>query len=130
MYFFHFFNIEFKELLIFIGVGVGLLGRFSQINIKKFIAYSSVFNVAWILVRAWRLVSILQFLFAYGYRLLMAAIYFYVRNCNFFNNLKLTGLFRRVAVLVGLLSLGGVPPFILFFFKVELIRVLFFIGEF
>lgn len=123
-------------LLLFCGilsVFIGTLGAFSQYNIKRLFAYSTISNSGFLII----LLSLgtplsSQYLFFYLLTYIFAnlGVFTVLINANISNMLGLKNLFKDnplYAILLSLpvLSLAGLPPFIGFFAKFLSIYMIF-----
>lgn len=103
---------------------IGSIGIFKQNNLKKILALSSLFNLAWILVSMlysnW---NWLYYLAAYGIALFTLLISF--KGHRALRIQKLTAEINwvdSIIVFVAFLIIRGLPPFIIFFIKIWILK--------
>lgn len=109
-------RIVFMNFFVIISIIVGGLGGLVQYSIKKIIAYSSINHIGWILI-ALKININLWLLYYIIYCLLRISIVvvFNKLNLNYLKQfVKIRNLRVRtlLIIFIGILSLGGLPPFI------------------
>lgn len=103
-------------ILIIISLVVGAIGRFNQSDLKRFIAYSSIHHLGWILISRLLYDNIwILYLFIYSFVLLNVLFifnYYDLININIISKCK-----SKFRLILGILSIGGIPPILGFFLK-------------
>jgi NADH:ubiquinone oxidoreductase subunit 2 (subunit N) len=101
------------------------MGRVNQLCSKKLLAYSSIFRAAWIVRCGGEFESLIQYLIAYTLAVSVVALYLAILGNVHLNELIVQTTKKRLAIfLVGLLRLGGSPPFLGFYAKILVLHVL------
>lgn len=109
---------------------VSLVGATFQKNWKKILAYSSIFSGSWLLLTVGEYYIFFLFFFIYTLRLIVALIAITDVGVRVGGDTNLNiNRRRRFLIILGLLRIGGVPPFLGFFGKILiLIKSLFVIS--
>lgn len=95
---------------------IGALGIINQTNIKRLIAYSSIHHIGWLLVCVYINIYIwVIYLIIYRF-IILGVIFIFSKNENFYINILLKVNEKWILVL-GLFSIGGLPPILGFFLK-------------
>lgn len=103
-------------IIVIIRLLLGIIGSFNQINIKQLLAYSSVHHLGWIIIVG-MLKRIRWILYLIIYGLVLYRIVILLLNDNIVD-LSLLFLSKyKVIFIIGMLSIGGVPPLLGFFLK-------------
>jgi len=113
---------------IFCAIIFGSLGGLNQTSLRKFIAFSSINHLGWMLAGILRNEN-LWFTYFLFYVLLSISLIFMFNNFKLFNinqTFKIfnSNLFLKLSIFVVLLSLGGLPPFLGFMPKWLIIELL------
>lgn len=104
------------------------LRRFKQKKIKKLLGYSSIFTLGWIFTIR-RENNLVRFIFLMGYGL---NLLFLIRAINIKRNLKSNFLLsdlrlgQLIIFRITLISIRGIPPFLRFFLKLMILKILIF----
>lgn len=102
--------------VVIISLIVGAIGRFNQSDLRCFIAYSSVHHLGWILISILLYDNIwILYLFIYSFVLLNVLFifnYYDLININIISKCK-----NKFRLIMGILSIGGIPPILGFFLK-------------
>lgn len=121
-------NINNNTIFIFIifSIFIGSLMGLNYSSLKKILAYSSINQLRWISISLIIFNKIFKIYFIiYIYLILINIIYFIYNNLNFifqlinFKNIKL-----NIIIFLNLISLGGLPPFLGFFPKLIIIKLI------
>nr|YP_009040869.1 NADH dehydrogenase subunit 2 [Telamonia vlijmi]AIB04190.1 NADH dehydrogenase subunit 2 [Telamonia vlijmi] len=103
-------------IVMLISLMVGIMGSFNQNNVKELLGYSSIHHLGWILI-----ISISKnlmwfiYLIVYGMVMLGVLINFYKNKIvNFFMMYKCK---NKMWLIVGMLSMAGMPPLLGFLLK-------------
>ena len=110
--------------ILILGAGVSRIAAFFQYNLKKILAYSSVFRLNWIIARLFfREIFWLKFLIIYGaLKLSVILINFnLIATSNKFN-LRVRKLSLKILMVIRFLAIIGVPPFPIFFLKILIVK--------
>lgn len=104
---------------------LGAIGGINEVNVKKILAFSSVNHFGWILSTI-ILTKSVALTYFFAYTLILASLTFV------FNNLKILNFTQRrqdkiylnFIILIGIFSLGGIPPLLGFFPKLQIVYCL------
>nr|YP_010118104.1 NADH dehydrogenase subunit 2 [Sogatella kolophon]QPN54198.1 NADH dehydrogenase subunit 2 [Sogatella kolophon] len=90
---------------------VGSLSGFNQLNLKKMMAYSSIFNISWMTSSFMTSKkAMIMFLSMYSFLNISAMLFFKANNLMFVNQISLINLKKKMIVNLNLLSISGLPP--------------------
>jgi len=112
--------IRFKILIIplLITLIIGRLRGLNQLNLKKIIAFSSIFNLPWMssafLIRKKIILTFLIFYIILNFKLINL---FKLNNLNYLNQLNFLPLKTKITINLNILSIRGLPPLLGFFPK-------------
>lgn len=102
--------------VVIISLIIGAVGRFNQSDLKRFIAYSSIHHLGWILISRLLYDNIwILYLFIYSFVLLNVLFifnYYDLININMISKCK-----NKFSLILGILRMGGIPPILGFFLK-------------
>lgn len=102
--------------MIIFSLMIGAIGRFNQNDLKRFMAYSSIHHLGWILISRLLYDNIwILYLFIYSFVLLNVLFmfnYYNLVNINIISKCK-----NKFRLILGILSIGGIPPILGFFLK-------------
>lgn len=102
--------------MIIFSLMIGAIGRFNQNDLKRFMAYSSIHHLGWILISRLLYDNIwILYLFIYSFVLLNVLFmfnYYDLVNINIISKCK-----NKFRLILGILSIGGIPPILGFFLK-------------
>lgn len=104
-----------------------VLGTFNQSNLKKIFIYSSIFSLSWMLISVAFFENMwLILLLIYSVALASIVAVFDIKKSNlaFGPSLSTINRVAKQTLLLGLLFLGGIPPFAGFLIKVLLLKVI------
>lgn len=103
-------------IIVIVRLLLGVIGSFNQSNIKQLLAYSSIHHLGWIvMVGILKRIRWMLYLIVYG--LVLYRIVILLLNDNIVD-LSLLFLSKyKIIFLIGILSIGGVPPLLGFFLK-------------
>jgi len=102
-------------ILIIIRLIVGVLGRFNQIKIKKLLVYSSIHHIGWIfIIIIVREYICIMYLLIYSFIILI--VFLFLRKINVIRFIDLIKVKLKWIFILNLISIGGVPPLLGFFF--------------
>lgn len=106
--------------LLFLGCLVGLWGLLNQSSLRKFLVFSRLIHISWIIVSfRFRVVVWLFYVFFYmGF----IVILYYFKNLNSFFQLKYLSLRKLLLFFVVFLNFRGLPPFLGFFPKILILN--------
>lgn len=103
-------------IIIFIRLFLGVLGSFNQVNIKQLLAYSSINHLGWIImIGLFKGMRWIIYLLLYGILLLRVVILLVKDNVIDFSKIYLSK--NKLVFMIGILSIGGIPPLLGFFLK-------------
>nr|AWV84381.1 NADH dehydrogenase subunit 2 [Platypedia putnami] len=121
--------LNFGLIMIFVMISClwGALGGLSYSSLRKIIAYSSIYNLGWIisgmnmLMYSWFLYFVI-----YSLNIFMLCYFFYLNNLNYLNQFFLVykKFYNWAIMMILFMSMGGLPPFLGFFPKVIMIYCL------
>lgn len=103
-------------ILIIISLVIGAIGRFNQSDLKCFIAYSSVHHLGWILISS-LLYDNLWLLYLLIYRFVLLNVLFIFNYYDLVNINIISKCKNKFRLILGILSIGGIPPILGFFLK-------------
>nr|BBI47458.1 NADH dehydrogenase subunit 2 [Nilaparvata lugens] len=112
--------ISFKMLMIplLITLIIGSLSGLNQLNLKKMMAFSSIFNLPWMssafLISKKIMLTFLIFYIMLNFKLMNL---FKLNNLNYLNQLNFLPLKTKMTMNLNMLSLSGLPPLLGFFPK-------------
>lgn len=122
---FHFSVFRVLGLIVLIR-GVRLWGAVNQVALKKILAYSSLFRLMWVF-SVWGAV-LLSFKYFLFYRISLLIIILRVKSIvwSTLSDVKdgRGPLSLRGLLFIGLFNLRGIPPFVMFYLKVEILKEL------
>nr|AWV83367.1 NADH dehydrogenase subunit 2 [Tanna japonensis] len=105
----------------------GSLGGLMYSSLRKIIAYSSIYNLGWIISGMYVMnYSWMMYYAIYSLTLMMVCYSFYIFGLNYLNQFFLISMnyMKLIFVMVIFLSMGGMPPFMGFFPKMILVYCL------
>jgi NADH-quinone oxidoreductase subunit N len=112
----------------------GALGLITQINIKRFLAFSAIFNLGFLIMPTSLLTSqVISYLVLYVVSNLLIFFsisyyrYYYALSLNYFSDLKIlkSNIYMLIPFVFAFLNISGLPPFPGFFLKYSLLSSLF-----
>nr|YP_010146914.1 NADH dehydrogenase subunit 2 [Amorphoscelis hainana]QQP01143.1 NADH dehydrogenase subunit 2 [Amorphoscelis hainana] len=110
-----------SQMFIWSSAIIGALGGFNQISFRKILAYSSINHLSWMLTSMILGLNIWFMYFSiYVINILMITKLLSSLNLSFITQMFSSSNFSKsmkIALLISMLSLGGLPPFIGFFPK-------------
>nr|QIT06470.1 NADH dehydrogenase subunit 2 [Novacerus sp. FZ-2019] len=112
-----------SSVILVMASSIGSLGGYNQNSIKKILAYSSIMNLAWML--ASMMISFYTFM---TYFLFYSMIIIMIITSLFLMNTKTLEMYankiemNKTILFLNFMSLGGLPPFIGFFIKMNIIK--------
>ena len=113
------------RIVVLARIWIRVVGRVGQLDLKKLLAYSSVFGGAWIIRCNLAFEVSMLYLLIYALSLLPLLWLVLLEETLTVNRaLRLNDKARLLLILVTLLNLGGTPPFIGFYAKVAVIVTL------
>nr|YP_009629411.1 NADH dehydrogenase subunit 2 [Sogatella vibix]AVV32047.1 NADH dehydrogenase subunit 2 [Sogatella vibix] len=90
---------------------VGSMSGFNQLNLKKMMAYSSIFNISWMTSSFMTSKkAMIMFLTIYSFLNISAMMFFKTNNLMFVNQIMLIPLKKKLIINLNLLSISGLPP--------------------
>nr|QTZ18955.1 NADH dehydrogenase subunit 2 [Azana sp. WQY005] len=107
---------------------IGAIGGLNQTSLQKMLAYSSIFNISWMITAMmfnellWKLYFII-----YSFLMFLMIMIFNLYNIFFLNQMFSLFIYffnLKFLFLINLLSMGGLPPFMGFFSKWMVIQSL------
>lgn len=103
-------------VVIIVNLLVGVLGSFNQVNVRQLMAYSSINHLGWILlVGVFKGIGWVLYLMLYGIVLLRVVVLLYKDEIVDLSNLFISK--YKLMFVIGILSIGGIPPLLGFFLK-------------
>lgn len=122
-------NLEFFSIVNLLAGGV--LGL-NQTSIRKIIAYSSVFNIGFMLASTKSLSVWFTYFLIYSFMLFIIMFSFKKLNINFINQIIINELNMnsRIQLWINMLSLGGIPPMLGFLRKILVLQLIINFNEF
>nr|YP_011036615.1 NADH dehydrogenase subunit 2 [Aphrodes bicincta]WRK21219.1 NADH dehydrogenase subunit 2 [Aphrodes bicincta] len=122
-------NLEFFSLINLLAGGI--LGL-NQTSIRKMIAYSSVFNMSFMLASTKSLSVWFTYFVIYSFMLFVIMFSFSKLNINFINQIIINELNMNssIQLWVNMLSLGGMPPMLGFLSKMLVLQLMMNFNEF
>nr|QXF29955.1 NADH dehydrogenase subunit 2 [Artemia salina] len=107
-----------SPVFILVGAFMGGLGGINQSNLRLIMAFSSVAHLSWLMVNmnSFFMISI----YYITYLMILSFVMILLQQSGLFSITQMSSsmsLIRKVAISLGLLSLGGLPPFLGFFIK-------------
>nr|YP_009987518.1 NADH dehydrogenase subunit 2 [Chloriona tateyamana]QBZ37978.1 NADH dehydrogenase subunit 2 [Chloriona tateyamana] len=111
-------KLDLMILPMILSLAVGSLGGMNQLNLKKLMAYSSIFNLTW-MSSAFLLSKkiMLSFLILYSMLTIKAMWFFKKQNLIYMNQMSSLPLKMKMSLTLNLLSISGLPPLTGFFPK-------------
>nr|YP_009648079.1 NADH dehydrogenase subunit 2 [Parantica aglea]QBZ78047.1 NADH dehydrogenase subunit 2 [Parantica aglea] len=116
----YYLNVNFIMIIMILNSIIGVIGSFNQNSIRKLLAFSSINNLAWMLASILISESIWNlFFFMYSLLNMIMCSIFYMINIFYINQMYNFNLnfFIKFSIMINFLFLGGLPPFLGFFFK-------------
>nr|UXF58255.1 NADH dehydrogenase subunit 2 [Philodromus sp.] len=110
------FTNKFMWFIIIISLLVGIFGAFNQVDIKQLLAYSSIHHVGWIMYLFYSK-DMLWMWYLLIYFMILMNIFIFLMKYDIFIISILMSCKNIFWFMVGILSLGGLPPFLGFFLK-------------
>nr|AWV84316.1 NADH dehydrogenase subunit 2 [Chilecicada sp. PL492] len=120
-------NLNLIMLFVIISCLWGSIGGLSYSSLRKIIAYSSIYNLGWIIVGISILTySWLLYFTIYSFTVFMLCYFFYLYNINYLNQFFLlyNSYYSWAIMMVLFMSMGGMPPFLGFVPKMIMIYCL------
>jgi len=115
-------------ILILFSALTGGIGGFNQNLIKLILTFSSIVHGAWIIrILNFRILSWINYFLIYSFITLGLIIQLFIFNINKISHLTFIYLnnFIKIAFIISVISLGGLPPFLGFLAKINAILILF-----
>lgn len=112
---------------IFLSCVWGSLGGLIYSSIRKIIAYSSIYNLGWIIRGSYIMnYSWIIYYLIYSLTLIIVCYSFYLFGLNYLNQFFIVsmGYLKITIIIIIFISIGGIPPFIGFFPKIVLVYCL------
>jgi len=102
--------------IIIIGLLIGVIGSFNQINLRKLMAFSSIHHIGWIILclmieeNIW-IVYLLLYIF------IIVPVFFYFWLEDSIMVIDIMKIKSRILFILVIIRMGGFPPFLGFFLK-------------
>nr|AWV84303.1 NADH dehydrogenase subunit 2 [Calliopsida cinnabarina] len=117
-------NLNFVLLFVIMACILGSIGGLSYSSLRKIVAYSSIYNLGWIigginmLLHSW-----FTYFLIYSMTLFMVCYLFNLYNLNYLNQFFTlhNGFYSSLMMMVLFMSMGGMPPFLGFFPKMIMV---------
>uniref|UniRef100_UPI0030E5B3BC NADH dehydrogenase subunit 2 n=1 Tax=Cosmolaelaps hrdyi TaxID=3126097 RepID=UPI0030E5B3BC len=130
-------KINLINLVIFFSLLVGIFMILNQISLRKFLVYSSMMHLGWMLF-ALKMQSFLWMVYFYIYMVSILMMVFFNKFYIFsISQIMLMSTLIKMMFLVSFLNFSGIPPFLMFFpkifvillgMKMELMMILFLVS--
>lgn len=103
-------------LVVIMRLLFGILGRFNQIDIKQLMAFSSIHHLGWMILCIMN-DDYYFIIYLLIYRFVLLGIVYFVIDNEITSLLELGKIKGKWWFLIGILSIGGIPPLLGFFLK-------------
>nr|YP_009136704.1 NADH dehydrogenase subunit 2 [Zinaida jigongi]AKE07309.1 NADH dehydrogenase subunit 2 [Zinaida jigongi] len=116
----YYMNNNFMMLIILINTMIGAIGGINQTSLRKFLSFSSINNLGWMLSSIMISENLFLFYFImYSFLISIMCFLFYMMNIYLINQLFIFNFnyMMKFLILLIFLSLGGLPPFLGYFPK-------------
>nr|QSL98472.1 NADH dehydrogenase subunit 2 [Mileewa alara] len=125
---------EYNDLFIFISLIIGSIFSLNQNNIRKLMAYSSIYNMSYIMSSINMNSIWMTYLMIYSIILMLLLAMFLKLKINYINQLSMNefSLIIKTNLWISMLSLGGMPPLLgflpkLIIFQMMILKKMFFL---
>nr|YP_010692587.1 NADH dehydrogenase subunit 2 [Gargara minuta]WBV77328.1 NADH dehydrogenase subunit 2 [Gargara minuta] len=114
------------NLFIIMGLWVGSISGINQNSIKKIMVYSSIFNMSLMISTMNKMTIWLTFFIMYSMSITLFIYLTMKMNFSFINQMMINNLKLPIKLTcwISLMSMGGFPPFPMFFGKIMVIKIL------
>nr|YP_009240925.1 NADH dehydrogenase subunit 2 [Neoscona adianta]ALF63159.1 NADH dehydrogenase subunit 2 [Neoscona adianta] len=106
----------FLWVIIFSSIVVGAVGSMNQKKMKRLMAYSSIHHIGWILMCNF-LGEMMWLIYLIVYTMLISGIMIILMNDNILDVGSLWKISSKWSFVLGMLSMGGMPPLLGFYLK-------------
>lgn len=103
-------------IIIIIGLVVGVFGSFNQKELKKLMAYSSIYHLGWIILCIF-VYSECWFNYLIIYIIMIFPVIYYVRKKKLISLVDIIKERNKLIIIIIMLRIAGIPPFLGFFLK-------------
>nr|WAP91723.1 NADH dehydrogenase subunit 2 [Idiocerini gen. 'Neoamritatus' sp.] len=113
------------NIIIIFTLFIGSMLGMSQNSMRKILAYSSIFNMGFMIYCSSNLSLWMLYLLLYSINLLMLCIILMMNNINYLNQLMINNinLKTKITIWILMLSMGGMPPMLGFIPKFIVIEI-------
>nr|YP_009469866.1 NADH dehydrogenase subunit 2 [Matsumurasca onukii]AVF91589.1 NADH dehydrogenase subunit 2 [Matsumurasca onukii] len=115
---------------IFMGLLIGSVMGLNQNSLRKVLAYSSIFNMSFILSCLFFNYVWMFYLMFYSFILFMMVYSLIIFNLNYINQFVFNNfsIFNKFTLFINLLSMGGMPPLLGFLIKLFILELMLFMN--